>query len=201
VSDNTPQGDETTPPYTPPAASEIPAAPESPEFEAPQPPAYEAPVYEAPAYEAPAYEAPQPPAYGEAAPPYTAPAAAENPGYETPSEPPAQGGVYAAPTAPGAYPAYAPGQAYPAAAPMNTLALTSLIAGIAGLTIVPFIASIVAVITGHMAMNRLKTSGEQGRGMAIGGLVTGYIGIAFAAIGIIGMIVFFAAFLPYMAVS
>jgi hypothetical protein len=40
------------------------------------------------------------------------------------------------------------------------------------------IASIVAVITGHMALKQTKNNPAiGGRGMAIAGLVTGYIGI------------------------
>lgn len=129
----------------------------------------------------PAEQAPPPPAY-----------AAPAPGY--PGQAPAPG--YAAPPAPGygAYPAA--GQAYAPAAPTNTLAVVSMIAGIAGIVILPIIASIAAIITGHMALSKLKTSGEQGRGMAMAGLIMGYVGVAF---GVLFVILMFALFLPWLA--
>lgn len=89
------------------------------------------------------------------------------------------------------------GQAYPqqgyagALAPANNaMALVSLISGIVGLTLIPFIGSIVAVITGHMAKRQIAQTGEGGSGMATGGLVTGYIGLALGVIAVIGLIAF-----------
>ncbi|WP_051225005.1 DUF4190 domain-containing protein [Pseudoclavibacter soli] len=68
-----------------------------------------------------------------------------------------------------------------APAKTNTLATVSLVAGIVGLVGFAWfygLVSVVAVITGHMALYRIKRSHEKGRGMAIAGLVLGYIGIA-----------------------
>jgi type II secretory pathway pseudopilin PulG len=64
-------------------------------------------------------------------------------------------------------------------APNSGLALGSLICGILGLTMFPFVASIPAVVCGHMARSDIKKSGGQlgGGGMALGGLITGYIGL------------------------
>lgn len=83
----------------------------------------------------------------------------------------------------------------PAPAPVaqrtNTLAIVSLVSGIIGLTFIPFIGGLVAVITGHMARKELRTSGEAGEGLAKGGLITGYIGLGFSVLaGIILIIVF-----------
>ncbi len=47
------------------------------------------------------------------------------------------------------------------------------------------IGSIAGVICGHIALSQIKKTGEQGRGMAIAGLIIGYIGIVLAIIGII----------------
>jgi hypothetical protein len=47
---------------------------------------------------------------------------------------------------------------------------------------------IVGVILGHISLKQLKTSGEGGRGMALTGLIMGYIGIAG---WVIGLIIFF----------
>lgn len=130
-------------------------------------------------------------------PPATPSAQPQQPQQPSYNAPPA----YGAPQAPGAYPGYAPapGQAYAPAAPTNPLAITALIAGIAGLTIVPFIGSIVAIITGHMALSKIKTSGEQGRGMALGGLITGYVGVVLGIIMIIVVFGMIAALSTYSA--
>lgn len=56
------------------------------------------------------------------------------------------------------------------------LAKASLACGIGGVVLGPF-AGVAAIITGHMALSRIKRSGEvlQGRGMATAGLILGYI--------------------------
>jgi hypothetical protein len=73
------------------------------------------------------------------------------------------------------------------------MAIVSLVAGIAGLFIFPFIGSIIAVITGHMAKKEISAS--QGRltgdGLATGGLVTGYIGLALWICGICAFVAWF----------
>jgi hypothetical protein len=78
----------------------------------------------------------------------------------------------------------------------NTLAIVSLVAGIAGLTVVPILASIVAVITGHMARRQIAERGEGGSGMATAGLITGYIGVALGVLAIIAAIL-----IPIMIVA
>ena len=63
----------------------------------------------------------------------------------------------------------------------STMAIISLIGGIAGWTVLPFIGSIVAIITGHMAKSEIKKGGGMvtGNGMATAGLIMGYLSIAF----------------------
>ena len=143
------------------------------------PPAYEpppAPTGGAPADYPPAgsYPPPAPQQYP-SAPSYAQPSYSAPPAYS-------QAGY---PTAP----AYGAGYAQQRT---NSLAIVSLIAGIAGLTLVPFIGSIVGVITGHMSLSQLKISGEEGRGLALGGLITGYVGLGLAVLGLL----FALAFLP-----
>jgi hypothetical protein len=41
---------------------------------------------------------------------------------------------------------------------------------------------IVGIVTGHMGIRQIKTSGEGGRGMAVTGLISGYIGIGIVLI-------------------
>jgi hypothetical protein len=45
--------------------------------------------------------------------------------------------------------------------------------------------SLAAVICGHIALSQIKKTGEKGRGLAIGGLVLGYLGIISGIIVII----------------
>ena len=109
---------------------------------------------------------------------------------------PAQGGqppAYGAPaygTPPyGAAPAYG----YGAQPKTNALSIVSLIASIVGfIGILPIIGSIGGVITGHISLNQLKTSGENGRGMALAGTIVGYVGLAFWIIGAIVLFSFIA---------
>jgi hypothetical protein len=80
-----------------------------------------------------------------------------------------------APPAPPAYPVpYAAN--YPVAT-TNGLAVASLIAGFFWLG---WFGSFLAVIFGHIALNQIKSSGgrEQGSGLAVAGLVLGYMGLA-----------------------
>lgn len=77
--------------------------------------------------------------------------------------------------------------------PNNSMAVVALVAGICGFTAVPFIGSIVAVITGHMARKQIRQTGEGGDGMAVAGLVMGWIVIALTVLGTIAFFLFFAA--------
>ncbi|HEX4814337.1 MAG TPA: DUF4190 domain-containing protein [Nonomuraea sp.] len=56
----------------------------------------------------------------------------------------------------------------------NGMAVASLVLGIIGLAFCG-ITSIPGVILGHIALNRIKRTGEDGHGMAVGGLVTSYV--------------------------
>ena len=64
----------------------------------------------------------------------------------------------------------------------STLAIWSLALGISSLVCFSIFAAIPGVICGHKALSKIKNSGGAlaGQGLAIAGLVTGYIGIAWA---------------------
>jgi len=97
---------------------------------------------------------------------------------QRPAAPPPPPPVYANPAAP--QPGAA-GDAY-ATAPAQTSgkATGSLISGIAAYVIAPFIGAIVAVVLGHMGLSEIKKSAGRlkGEGLAIAGLVLGYVQVA-----------------------
>lgn len=70
------------------------------------------------------------------------------------------------------------------------LAVWSLILGVLSLMCFGMFSGIPAVICGHLARSRIKHSDGtlSGDGLAIGGLVTGYIGTVLTSIAILGML-------------
>jgi len=64
------------------------------------------------------------------------------------------------------------------------LAIASLVLGIAGMLMIGPLGAIPAVICGHMALSRIKSSeGElEGHGLAVAGLVMGYVSIGLMVI-------------------
>jgi hypothetical protein len=64
---------------------------------------------------------------------------------------------------------------YPVARPTSGLAVASLVLGIVW---VWGIGSILAVIFGHIALSETKDGRKGGQGMAVAGLVLGWIGVA-----------------------
>ncbi|MEO3871656.1 DUF4190 domain-containing protein [Nonomuraea sp. B12E4] len=66
------------------------------------------------------------------------------------------------------------GYAAPPPRSTNGMAVASLVMGIIGLVFCG-LTSIPGVILGHIALSRIKKTGEEGSGMAVGGLVTSYI--------------------------
>ncbi|MDO8384140.1 MAG: DUF4190 domain-containing protein [Microbacterium sp.] len=116
---------------------------------------------------------------------------AGDPGNYPPAPPVSQGYPAAPPT--NGYPA-APGYgAYAPAAKTNTLAIVSLISAIVGFVLIPFVPSIVAVITGHMSLGQIKRTGEQGRGLGLAGTIIGWVGVGLWVLALIALL----AFLPF----
>ena len=81
-------------------------------------------------------------------------------------------------------PAYTPAPAAPVA-PWNVLSIVSLVTSVIGL-------SLVGIITGHIALSQIKKTGEQGRVLAIIGLVLGYLWLVGTIIFIIFWFTIFA---------
>ncbi|MFY2790367.1 DUF4190 domain-containing protein [Rhodococcus sp. KRD162] len=85
------------------------------------------------------------------------------------------------------------GAGYQAPTPTNTLAIVSLVLAILGLTFLPLLASICAVVCGHISRGQIKRTGEGGSGLATAGLVIGYVSIALFVIIVAGIILFAVA--------
>jgi hypothetical protein len=106
-----------------------------------------------------------------------APEAHAAPQYPAPQYPAA---LYPAAQYPAAqYPAAphgAPGYAYPvpASRAMNGMAIASMVLGILWIY---WIGSILALVFGYVALSQIKSRNERGRGMAIAGVVLGWIGV------------------------
>jgi len=117
----------------------------------------------------------QPPPYPY--PPYPqSPYPSAPPGYPAqPGQPPWQGPY------PPPYPQPNPGYAAPSST--NGFAIASLVLGILWIW---WLGSILAVIFGHIALVQTHERGQGGRGMAIAGLVLGYIGVGLLVLFILG---------------
>ncbi|MDF5755984.1 DUF4190 domain-containing protein [Spongiactinospora sp. TRM90649] len=94
-------------------------------------------------------------------------------GYGQPGGGYGQAGAYGHPGGQGPQ-GYPPPGYYAPPRPNNSMALASMILGIVGFMTCG-ISSIVGIILGHIALKQIARTGEEGRGMAIAGLVTSYI--------------------------
>lgn len=74
----------------------------------------------------------------------------------------------------------------------STLAVVSLVAGILGWTLLPFLGSLVAIVTGHMARKEIRQDPAlEGDSMAIIGLVLGWVAVIGTLLAIIAFVLFF----------
>lgn len=148
------------PPYAAPPApgSGTPSA----GYAAPPAPAYGEPAYPAPAYD-PSAPAAAAPAYGQ-----------QDYGQQTYGQQPY-----------GQQPYGAPAYGYGTAPRINPLAIVALVSSLVGLFAIPVIGQIVGIITGHISLKQIKTTGERGRGMALSGVLIGYISLGLGILLII----------------
>ena len=79
--------------------------------------------------------------------------------------------------------------------PRNGLATASLILGILSLVCLGLFTGIPAIICGHLARGKARRAPEEfgGAGMALSGLVLGYIGVVVNLVGVIGLLYYFSA--------
>ena len=79
----------------------------------------------------------------------------------------------------------------PVAKTTNTLAIVSLVSSIVGLFSAG-LGYIAGIVTGHIALSQIKKSGEEGRSLALSGLIVGYVGIGLSLLVLIGIIALIA---------
>lgn len=86
-----------------------------------------------------------------------------------------------------------PGGYMPMAIPNSNQAIISLVCGILSWVLLPVIAAIPGVITGHMARREIRDSGGRvgGDGLALIGLVFSYSNLALAVLGLCAFFAFF----------
>lgn len=87
--------------------------------------------------------------------------------------------------------------------PTSTMAIVSLIAGIAGFSFLPVIGTIVALITGYSARNETRAvpPTASGDGLATAGIVMGWIQVGLFILGICLFILFFGFFASLIGIS
>ena len=83
----------------------------------------------------------------------------------------------------------------------STLAIVSLVSGILGWTFAPWIGSVVAIITGHMARAEIRRNPDamEGDGMAIAGLVMGWAMVVLSVLAVIAIMVIFGGLAAVIA--
>jgi hypothetical protein len=176
----------TTPPIPSPFGG---PSPEPPSFNAPEP---EPPVFVQPEPPAPAFNP-----FEHSAPEPAAPLAESN------WTPPPAAQDQSWQNEPMQNPQYQPGSGIAAGGQNQTLAIVSLVSGILGLTLCCglLIPSVVAVITGFMARGKASNDPANygGAGLALGGLITGIIGVIGNLIVLAYFILNFAVFAAMMA--
>lgn len=85
----------------------------------------------------------------------------------------------------------------------SPLAIVSLISGILGWTLLPWLGSIVAVITGHMARSEIRANPatKEGDGLALAGLIMGWAMIALSILTILVIVLFFGGLLAFFGIA
>jgi uncharacterized membrane protein len=71
--------------------------------------------------------------------------------------------------------------------PTSGLAVASLVLGLGGLTVLPLLGSILAIIFGYMARNEVRQRPHEvsGEGLAVAGIVLGWIAVGLAVLGVL----------------
>lgn len=75
----------------------------------------------------------------------------------------------------------------------NGLAVASLVCGIASFVLFGPLSGIPAIILGHMARSRISQTGEQGSGLALAGLILGYVQLVLDVIAVVLIVILVVA--------
>lgn len=120
------------------------------------------------------------------------------PQYPQQPQAPQQPGGYAQPQAPSYTPPSYTAQA-PAAKPSlpTTLAQTNTFAVVA--VILAFLQPIAGIVFGHMALGQIKRNGDAGRGLALTGVIIGYVCVALILLALIAYVSIFAVMFASIA--
>ncbi len=82
----------------------------------------------------------------------------------------------------------------------STAAVLSLIFGLLSWIILPFIGAVAAVICGHMARSEIKRNAAlDGDGLAIAGMILGYLHLAVMIVSVVAIILFFGSLAALLA--
>jgi uncharacterized protein DUF4190 len=107
--------------------------------------------------------------------PYYPPPQYQPPQYQPPQYQPPQ-------YQPGPYQQPYPYQPYGPPRPTNGLAVASMVLGILW---VYWIGSILALVFGYVARDQIRRTGQGGDGMAVAGIVLGWVGVGFLILGVV----------------
>jgi hypothetical protein len=85
----------------------------------------------------------------------------------------------------------------------SSMAIVSLVAGLLGWTFAPWLGSIIAIITGHMARAEIRRdpAGLEGDGLAVAGLVLGWAMILLSVFTVVAIVLFFGGIAALVALT
>lgn len=83
----------------------------------------------------------------------------------------------------------------------SALAITSLVTGILGWSLLPVVGSIVAIITGHMARAEIRRNWDSidGYGLALVGLCLGWVSIILSVLAVLVVLLVFGGLAALLA--
>ncbi|MEV0395460.1 DUF4190 domain-containing protein [Polymorphospora rubra] len=91
------------------------------------------------------------------------------------------------------WPGPALGRPFPPPRPTNTTAVTALVVALVSLATCPLIGG-VAVYLGNRARTEIRSTGEQGDGLALAGVIVGWCAIGISALILLFMVAYFGFF-------
>ena len=86
----------------------------------------------------------------------------------------------------------------------NGMAIGSLVSSLVGFVLgwafsPLFLGMLVCIVLGHISLSQIKKTGEQGRGLAIGGLICGYVGTGIVLLLMLGFLALFGVLIGFGA--